>query len=172
MMHYEAVLSTTLRFVHKVKVDNMLSWLDERLYPSDELKYVSPSVLMSSSSSSSPSALSSGAEVLLRLSDTKQRYNSDTKTGKGCKADIFKNCFYAFTWSRFAEFWVGSAAAHWPPVARPGLSAASSCCAPVGRSLLQLHPSAFLRPLDADSTSRRSHTLKGFNADRQIQCMC
>lgn len=60
-------------FIYKVKVDNRLSWLDERLYPEDELKYVSPSVLMSSSSSSSI-LLSSGAEVLLRLWHTDQSH--------------------------------------------------------------------------------------------------
>lgn len=48
------------------------------MYPKDELKYVSPSVLMSSSSSSSSCRLlSSGAEVHLRLHETEQYYKSD-----------------------------------------------------------------------------------------------
>lgn len=50
------------------------------MYPNDELKYVSPSVLMSSSSSSSSRVLSSGAEVPLRLEyETEQYYNQDTE---------------------------------------------------------------------------------------------
>lgn len=146
-------------FVYKVNVDRMLSWLEERLYPDDELKYVSPSVLTSSSSSSI--LLSSGAEVLLRLDETEIYYNQDTETVliflifllKALVCMLWVLC--VFTSSRFAELWAGSGAARWPPVAHPGLSAASSCCAPVGRSPPQPHPSVSSGPSYADSTTRK-----------------
>lgn len=60
--------------------------------------------------------------------------------------------FLVFTWSHSSGFWAGSGAARWPPAAHPGLSAASSCCAPVGRSPPRPHPSAASTLSGADST--------------------
>lgn len=55
---------------HTPKDDKMFSWLEERLYP-DELKYISPSVLTSSSSSSSKLL----SDVFLRLHWVKESYS-------------------------------------------------------------------------------------------------
>lgn len=63
----------------------------------------------------------------------------------------------AFTGCRSAELWAGSGAARWPPAARPGLSAASSCCVPVGRSPPQPRPPASLRPSDEGSAKKRKN---------------